>query len=172
MQQYYPRQEMPGAYPTLSIENTRSSKKPILLSNESPILIISHSSLDAINADIIATGGKPASPYVFRANIIISEQSNSPQHHQPFIEDSWKAIQIGEKQLCLDILGPCRRCYMVCIDQDTAERNEEPFVTLAKKRRWDGKVWFGVHASLRVTEMNYPTLCAGDVIVNDSAHGL
>lgn len=40
---------------------------------------------------------------------------------------------------------------MVCIDQTTAERSEEPFVTLAKTRRREGegsKVFFGVHCAL------------------------
>lgn len=37
---------------------------------------------------------------------------------------------------------------MLCVDQDTAERNEEPFVTLAKTRRRGGRVWFGVHCAL------------------------
>jgi hypothetical protein len=36
---------------------------------------------------------------------------------------------------------------MVCIDQDTAEKNEEPFVTLTKTRRVDGKIFFGQHAT-------------------------
>ena len=37
---------------------------------------------------------------------------------------------------------------MVCVDQTTAERNEEPFVTLAKTRRFEGGVFFGVHTCL------------------------
>ena len=37
---------------------------------------------------------------------------------------------------------------MVCVDQGTAEKNEEPFVTLAKTRRREGKVFFGVHTAL------------------------
>ena len=41
---------------------------------------------------------------------------------------------------------------MVCIDQITAEKNEEPFVTLAKKRRRGGRVWFGVHTALAAGE--------------------
>lgn len=35
---------------------------------------------------------------------------------------------------------------MVCIDQQTAERNQEPFITLSKTRRFDGRVYFGEHA--------------------------
>lgn len=36
---------------------------------------------------------------------------------------------------------------MICIDQDTAEKNEEPFVTLTKIRRIDGRLLFGQHAT-------------------------
>ena len=42
-------------------------------------------------------------------------------------------------------MGSCRRCQMVCIDQNTAQKGEEPFVTLAKTRRLDGQVFFGQH---------------------------
>lgn len=34
---------------------------------------------------------------------------------------------------------------MVCIDQETAEKDEEPFCTLSKVRRRDGRVLFGQH---------------------------
>ena len=37
---------------------------------------------------------------------------------------------------------------MVCIDQQTAQKDQEPFVTLAKTRRRQGKVYFGVHTAL------------------------
>ena len=37
---------------------------------------------------------------------------------------------------------------MVCVDQMTAEKNEQPLVTLAKTRRFGGKVLFGVHTCL------------------------
>ncbi len=37
---------------------------------------------------------------------------------------------------------------MVCVDQNTGEKNEEPFVTLSKTRRMNGNVYFGVHTRL------------------------
>ena len=42
---------------------------------------------------------------------------------------------------------------MVCIDQETAEKDEEPFVTLAKTRRRQGKVYFGVHTALAMKHL-------------------
>ena len=154
---------------------TLSIPRPIQMSNESPILVISRSSVDSLNETIKCTskGGKAAHASVFRANIVLAERPrNDPRINQtgthPYIEDHWSSlaftsmtsdsqemIEAGasyEEQTTvaeLDILGSCRRCQMVCIDQNTGERNPEPFSTLAKTRRIDGKVWFGVHAALR-----------------------
>ncbi|MCJ1400692.1 hypothetical protein MMC11_003900 [Xylographa trunciseda] len=143
-------------------EKYRPLTTPILLSNESPILIISRSSLNRLNEIIKSRSpaGKAASAQVFRANIIIAEDPGSqPGVEQPYIEDSWQSMTVHSHDVpsrtaphnnttVLDILGPCRRCQMVCVDQGTGEKNEEPFVTLAKTRRVDGKVYFGMHAGL------------------------
>ena len=53
---------------------------------------------------------------------------------------------------------------MVCVDQENAEKNGEPFVTLAKTRRVDGRVVFGVHTALAVEKSTYVTIKAGDVV--------
>jgi molybdenum cofactor sulfurtransferase len=59
---------------------------------------------------------------------------------------------------------------MVCIDQQTAERNQEPFVTLSKTRRFDGRVYFGEHTSHMALEdasspsAQYPTISVGDKV--------
>jgi molybdenum cofactor sulfurtransferase len=37
---------------------------------------------------------------------------------------------------------------MVCVDQRTGTRSEEPFSTLSKTRKKDGKVLFGQHVTL------------------------
>lgn len=122
--------------------------QPILLSNESPILIISRSSLSRLNEQIKSNGGKTAEADVFRANIILVEDLclSSGGAEEPYNEDRWRYLRIGDQHYRM--LGSCRRCQMVCIDQNTAEKNEEPFVTLAKTRRFDGKVFFGIHSCL------------------------
>ena len=139
----------------------QSSTISILLSNESPILVISRSSLNRLNETIKSgsPAGKAASAQVFRANIIIAEDPASPPGiEQPYVEDSWQSMTMHSHDFpcqtpqgqatVFDILGPCRRCHMVCVDQGTGERNEEPYVTLAKTRRVNGKVYFGMHAGL------------------------
>jgi uncharacterized protein YcbX len=34
---------------------------------------------------------------------------------------------------------------LTTIDPDTAAKGKEPIATLARSRRWDGKVWFGTN---------------------------
>lgn len=137
---------------------------PILFSNESPILTISRSSLNRLNECIKARNGKAASPSVFRANIVLAESPIlAPGQEQPYAEDYWTHMQIGRE--VFEFLGGCRRCQMVCVDQMTAEKNEEPFVTLAKTRRFQGRVLFGVHTChvQREGQQN-ATICVGDSV--------
>ena len=137
----------------------------LLLSNESPILVISRSSLNRLNEQIKLTDGKAAPAAVFRANIVIAEDASTPWGQEyPYAEDEWQSLAIGEF-MTLDILGGCRRCQMVCIDQLTAEKNEEPFVTLAKTRRKQSKVFFGVHSALSPGNIGRPVkIYVGDTV--------
>ena len=143
--------------------------RPILLANESPILTITRSSLNRLNEQIKANGGKAAEPEVFRANIIIAEDyGRKPGAERPYIEDSWRFLQIGKQYF--QMLGACRRCQIVCVDQATAEKNQEPFVTLAKTRRFDGKVFFGQHTChlhghvSDTPDSQNPTIKVGDAV--------
>lgn len=146
-----------------------SRARPILLSNESPILVINRSSLNRLNEKIKATGGKAAHAEVFRANIVVAEHAAArPGLEQPYVEDEWRALQIGQQRF--EMLGSCRRCQMVCVDQETAIKNQEPFTTLAKTRRFNGKVLFGQHAC-HVPVMGgatpadqHPTIRVGDQV--------
>ena len=128
--------------------STSIPRRTILLPNESPILIISRSSLNRLNEQIKMKGGKAAHASVFRANIIVAEDPPSGfRGETPYCEDRWRSLIIGNKAH-FDVLGGCRRCQMVSVDQQSAEKNEEPFVTLATTRRIEGKVMFGVHTAL------------------------
>lgn len=155
---------MPGAFPTAP--NLPARPRPILLSNESPILTISRSSLNRLNERIKATPtGKAVHASAFRANIILAEDPSSPPGtEQPYAEDAWRYMRVANggndsqsteqttfphsRTTYFELLGACRRCQMVCVDQRSGERGEEPFVTLAKTRRFGGKVFFGVHTAL------------------------
>lgn len=173
---------IPGSFPADDHMATEESvsKRPILLSNESPILIISRSSLNRLNEQIKASGGKAVHAEAFRANIVVAEYHRVGVHgpfQDPYSEDHWKYVRIGKQHF--EIMGACRRCQMVCIDQETGERTQEPFSTLAKTRRYGGKVYFGQHAchvqilqpgsgdahasTIKVGEKVLPYLGIGDV---------
>jgi molybdenum cofactor sulfurtransferase len=141
------RHSKPHLQPLSKSRNAVDIPRPLALSNESPILTITRSSLNRLNEQIKSNGGKAARPSVFRANIVLAE--DSPGQEQPWAEDEWKILQIGgDNGAVLDVLGGCRRCQMVCVDQETAQKDAEPFVTLAKTRRFGGRVLFGVHGAL------------------------
>lgn len=164
---------MPGAFPIASRPPARP--RPILLSNESPILTISRSSLNRLNEHIKATpSGKAAHASAFRANIVVAEdRSFPPGTEQPYAEDGWRSIRVTHchaaaqtlsRTTDFEILGACRRCHMVCVDQRSGERGEEPLVTLAKTRRFGGAVFFGVHTAL-VGGSASASIGAGDQVV-------
>lgn len=171
---------MPGTFPDFTSNASNEPQTPrtqILLSNESPMLLISRSSVNKLN-ETIKNGTRPGSTTkavsadVFRANIIIAEtrpRISSPyttvhqKSEQPYFEDQWSGFDIGVSRF--NVLGPCQRCQMVCVDQLTAVRSEEPFSTLAKTRKVDGKVLFGRHvclSSLDNYEVTTVTVKVGD----------
>lgn len=149
-------------------------RRRILLSNESPILAINMASVRALNKEIVERGGTEVSAAVFRANIVLD--THAPDHETAdlvYAEDNWSNIRIGQQDF--KMLGSCRRCHMVCINQETGEKGEEPFVTLSKTRRFDGKVFFGTHmchvqqrekgTTVPTREAQNPTVKIGEIVV-------
>ncbi|KAJ0414680.1 molybdenum cofactor sulfurase [Aspergillus carlsbadensis] len=158
------RPSMPGSFPQFTSSPPSTNNNPILLSNESPLLLISRSSVNRLNEAIksnspntTATSSSPNSTKktvaadVFRANVVIAE--NQPMAERPYIEDTWRSLSIGpglgpgpeREQLRFDVLGSCERCQMVCVDQYTGVRGDEPYATLAKTRKVGRKILFGRH---------------------------
>jgi molybdenum cofactor sulfurtransferase len=174
-----PKALLPGSFPPSppDSDTEKTTSRRILLSNESPILAITLPSVAALNQEIHLSKPDSAeiSPAVFRANIILAPAAPDT-HLAPYAEDSWTGLRIGEKQQQqheFEMLGACRRCHMVCINQETAEKSEEPFVTLSKTRRFDGKVFFGVHMCYKEQQQQegltrggqFPTVRVGDLAV-------
>ncbi|CAI4216423.1 unnamed protein product [Parascedosporium putredinis] len=112
---------------------------PLLLSNESPILVVHMASVSFLN-DVLALTHKPVPAAQFRPNIIVGSKADTPAL-AAFSEESWRGLTFSSvgrpspRKGTLRVLGKCYRCQMVCVDQDTGERGEEPFVTLARTRR-------------------------------------
>ncbi|KAK2511213.1 hypothetical protein Q9233_017123 [Columba guinea] len=61
----------------------------------------------------------------FRANLVISAPES-------FEEEEWAEISIGA--LRFQVVGPCSRCQIICIDQQSGERNKEFLQSLSAAR--------------------------------------
>lgn len=172
----------PNNLPPNQPPNTPQNPSQTLLTNESPILTISLSSLNHLNSQIKLSHGKPAQASVFRANILLGEHpppsqnqnpTASPTPEHPYAEDTWRHMRIipsspssPSPSIYFTFPSPCRRCQMICIDQDTAERDREPFCTLAKTRRRMGNVLFGLHTVfLGVGGERGARIKVGDIVV-------
>lgn len=118
------------------------------LVNEAQYLLVNTSSVTELQQQLNASDeqGKAESFSMknlisrFRANIIT-------EGARAFEEEKWDEISIGS--LHFQVLGPCHRCQMICIDQQTGQRNQDVFQKLSESR--GRKVNFGVylmHSSL------------------------
>lgn len=95
-----------------------------------PFLLISEASLQDLNSRL----DQPVPMNRFRPNLVVSGC-------EPFAEDTWHSISIGA--ISFRVVKPCDRCVITTVDQSQGIRGKEPLPTLAKYRRWDGKIWFG-----------------------------
>jgi uncharacterized protein len=95
-----------------------------------PLLLISQASLDDLNGRLQA-----ALPMIrFRPNLVVAGC-------EPYAEDGWSLIRIGE--MTLRVVKPCSRCKITTVDPYTAEIGVEPLKTLASYRLQGNQVFFG-----------------------------
>ncbi|KFP80852.1 Molybdenum cofactor sulfurase, partial [Apaloderma vittatum] len=108
------------------------------LVNEAQYLMINVASIHQLKEHISARLGEPLEIEEiirrFRANIVIS----SPES---FEEEEWAEISIGALQF--QVMGPCSRCQIICIDQQSGERNKEFLQSLSAAR--GRKTNFGIY---------------------------
>jgi uncharacterized protein YcbX len=72
----------------------------------------------------------------FRPNLVIDGDL------EPFAEDGWDRLVVGDVEL--RFADRCGRCVLTTIDPDTQRKGKEPLTSLARHRRADGEVWFGI----------------------------
>ena len=106
-------------------------KRDVAFHDDSPILIISESSLEELNRRLTV----PLPMNRFRPNIVVCDAA-------PFDEDGWQRIAIGAA--AFRAIRACERCVITTIDQATGTfSGSEPLATLAKFRRKGEGVAFG-----------------------------
>ncbi|KAJ2779943.1 hypothetical protein H4R18_003723 [Coemansia javaensis] len=125
---------------------------PGSFANEAQMLLVTRESArqveDWVRRDADPDARKAAAavavgPMQYRPNLVVTSCPAAPRPIEPFEELQWTAASIGGAPF--DVAGPCRRCQMISIDQDSALRLREPYSTLARRMRVDGKVVFGVY---------------------------
>jgi len=147
------RQVGPGRHSKLG--DPSNDRVPLLLSNESPFLLLNDESVRRVSSWIqeggeVETIAKAAS---FRGNFVIDRPMarRDGKNEQAFAEDTLYRLHIGPHTFIP--LGACRRCQMVSIDQETGEKAPETFLAIAKRRRDErGRILFGTHLMWREEE--------------------
>jgi len=98
-----------------------------------PVLIVSEESLNDLNGRLAI----PLPMDRFRPNLVV-------KGCDPFAEDTWKQIRIGDLQMA--VVKPCPRCVVTTIDKRTLRQDKEPLKTLSTFRKQAGGVMFGQNA--------------------------
>ena len=133
---------------------------PLSLADAGPLLVTTAASLrqlDVWAAEEARARGEAPAPLVmerFRPNLVVDGEDL-----EPFAEDGWRRLRIGEVEY--RFAEHCDRCVLTTVDPQTRARGKEPLRSLARHRRWDGKVWFGV----RVTPVGTGSVAVGDEVV-------
>lgn len=98
-----------------------------------PLLVISEASLEELNRRSSETHSMDQ----FRTNLVVKGT-------EPFAEDGWKRIRIGEVEF--EAVKPCERCILTTVDtkKGTFRGSKEPLNTLSQFRANErGGVFFG-----------------------------
>jgi uncharacterized protein len=116
--------------------------RPLSLADNYPVMLTATASLMELNQRIMEIHQQRSQAILmnrFRSNVVIETM-------EPFIEDCWKLIQIGEIQF--KMAKPCSRCIITTIDQGNGDKNslKEPLNTLGTFRQLSEQgVIFGVN---------------------------
>jgi len=116
-----------------SSRKVSKSNNPVAFADGYPLLLISQASLDDLNSRLTP----PVTMDHFRPNIVI-------QDCDPFEEDNWKHIRIGEVEF--ELTKPCSRCIFTTVNPITGDKHPqmEPLKTLKGYRQvLSGDVMFG-----------------------------
>jgi len=97
-----------------------------------PLLLISDASLAELNRRL----ARPVTMERFRPNLVVSAD-------QPFAEDGWQFIRIGEAEF--EVAWACTRCVMTTVDPASGDKDRggEPLATLGAFRRVREGIVFG-----------------------------
>ncbi|KFP27990.1 Molybdenum cofactor sulfurase, partial [Colius striatus] len=138
---------------------TPATNISLSLVNEAQYLLINIASILHLKEHVSARLEEPLETEEliqrFRANIVISAPES-------FEEEEWAEISIGA--LRFQVVGPCSRCQIICIDQQSGERNKEFLQSLSAAR--GRKTNFGIYLMNQPLHSSFPdTLSVGSQVL-------
>jgi uncharacterized protein len=103
-----------------------------------PLLVISQSALDSLNARLAEIGRAPVMMAQFRPNLVIADAT-------AHAEDDWKRVRIGA--VAFDAVKVCTRCVFTTVDPVSGLRRAdgEPLNILKGYRRTPNGITFGMN---------------------------
>jgi uncharacterized protein YcbX len=111
------------------------------LSDCYPVHLVTEASLDALNAQLAASGELDEMPVPLtklRPNLVVSGAD-------PWMEDAWVGGRIRVGGVPFRVVTGTGRCVLSTIDQETAVKGHEPLRILARHRTIDQQLLFGVY---------------------------
>jgi uncharacterized protein YcbX len=108
-----------------------TARDQVSLADGYPALLVSEESLSDLNSRL----DQPLPMNRFRPNIVVRGSEEA------YAEDGWAEIQVSS--MWFSVVKACARCVITTTDQETAERGQEPLLTLASYRRIPRGVLFG-----------------------------
>jgi len=111
-----------------------------------PYMLVGEPSVD----DVSKKSARNLSPLQMRPNIVVS--SLPGETLEPYAEDSWGLIKIGDHSVFRNI-KPCTRCIFTTVDpfKGTKDKEMEPLKTMKRERMaggWDAP-WLGVNLGMQ-----------------------
>jgi uncharacterized protein YcbX len=102
------------------------------------LLLGNAASLAALNDWLLEAGDAPVPMTRFRPNLVVEGAG-------PWDEDAWagRRLRIGAAEL--RAAGPCDRCVVTTVDQETGEKGRQPLAILGRHRNVDQGLMFGLH---------------------------
>jgi len=122
---YFPEENSRAVDPVYKVNDEHVS-----LADGYPFLIIGQESLNFLNSKL----AQVIPMNRFRPNFVFTGG-------EPNEEDNWRNFSVGKNRFVG--VKPCGRCAIPTINQDTAEKSDEPTRTLATYRRKESKILFG-----------------------------
>ena len=147
--------QSPNHLRLLGTKSPQDDEQHLTFADNSPVMLTATASLAELNQRIIEIHQQQSqaiSMNRFRPNVVI-------ETIEPFIEDHWKLIQMGDIQF--EVAKPCSRCIITTIDQNQGVKNsrKEPLNTLGTFRQLSEQgVMFGVN----MIPQNEGTIKTGD----------